>query len=170
MSDAILHYPDEPLSTECKPIPDEWFDDEENKQYLKELEDLLIEECKKGEGIGLAANQIGIERRAFAMMRNDRRFYVVFNPEITDKSESTLNLKEGCLSLPGYQSNVSRSECVNLIGVDVEGNPIEWQLNGLEAAIAQHELDHINGYMFFDNLPKFRYRKFMDRLRKGQNG
>jgi len=76
---------------------------------------------------------------------------VLVNPEITAWEGFAVG-REGCLSIPDYTGNVIRAEKVRLKAFDLEGKPLEFEMEGYEARIAQHELDHLDGVLFLDRL------------------
>jgi peptide deformylase len=101
------------------------------------------------EGIGLSANQIGLNTRVF-VARVENKFYAVFNPEIIQESKEKNKMDEGCLSIPGVYGLVERPAKVTLKGYDANGRPIKIKAWGLLARVFQHEVDHLNGNLFID--------------------
>ncbi|MGG3845370.1 peptide deformylase [Aeribacillus composti] len=131
-------------------------------QYLKNSQDPEIAE-KYGlrPGIGLAAPQINVSKRMIAVHVTDEKgklySYGLFNPKIVSHSveQSYLTSGEGCLSVdrevPGYVPRYAR---IRVKGVDLEGNEVDLRLKGLVAIVFQHEIDHLNGIMFYDRINK----------------
>jgi len=110
---------------------------------------LLIENMKYYGGIGLAANQIGFDERAFAMeVVGEDEFIVCYNPSIIKSSSDVTTLREGCLSFPeGVTVEVERPESV-VASYEVEcGIRVTRTFDGLSAKVFQHELDHLNGIL-----------------------
>lgn len=107
-------------------------------------------------GIGLAANQIGLDLRlaAIKIKREDAEpvSIVIINPEIVEKSGS-LYEEEGCLSFPGLFAKVRRAAKVKMRALNEKGLPIEINAEGLFAKALQHEMDHLDGVLFVDHLP-----------------
>lgn len=107
-------------------------------------------------GIGLAANQIGLDLRlaAIKIKREDAEpvSIVIINPEIVEKSGS-LYEEEGCLSFPGLFAKVRRAAKVKVRALNEKGLPIEINAEGLFAKALQHEMDHLDGVVFVDHLP-----------------
>lgn len=101
------------------------------------------------EGIGLSANQTGLDTKVF-VARVENKFYAVFNPEIIQKSAETNKMDEGCLSIPGVYGLVERPAKVTLKGFDANGRPVKIKAWGLLARVFQHEVDHLNGGLFID--------------------
>jgi len=110
----------------------------------------LIENMHHYEGVGLSANQIGMDTRAFAMIRdieyND--VIVCFNPVILETHGKLISCEEGCLSFPNQFINVNRQDIVDVKYEDEEGKEHMITLQGLPSRIFQHELDHLNGIDF----------------------
>ncbi|RMD59135.1 peptide deformylase [Candidatus Parcubacteria bacterium] len=119
---------------------------------------LLVEEMRKimkrADGIGLAANQIGLDRSVFVAQVPDAqgkmKFYAIFNPQITKQSKEKSAMEEGCLSVPGTYGEVARPATVVLEGYTKEGKKIKIKAWGLLAKVFQHEVDHLNGKLFID--------------------
>ncbi|UOQ48008.1 peptide deformylase [Gracilibacillus caseinilyticus] len=135
---------------------------EEMLQFLKNSQDDEIAE-KYGlrAGVGLAAPQIGIPKRMMAVhfldFDENQYSYGLFNPKIVSHSVALTFLSggEGCLSVdrevPGY---VPRYQKITVKATDVEGNEIKIKLRGYAAIVFQHEIDHLNGVMFYDHINK----------------
>lgn len=112
-------------------------------------------------GIGLAAPQLGIPKRMIAIHvtdENDELYsYALFNPKIISHStqKSYLAGGEGCLSVdrevPGY---VPRYAKITVKAIDLDGKEVKVRLKGLPAIVFQHEIDHLNGIMFYDHINK----------------
>lgn len=109
---------------------------------------------KKEKGVGLSANQIGLDWQFFiAEIPDDKgkpKFYSIFNPKIVKVSKNKIILEEGCLSVPGIWGLVERPEQAVLVGFDKNGKKIKIKAWGLLARIFQHEVDHLNGILFID--------------------
>ena len=108
---------------------------------------------KLSDGVGLSANQVGLDWRLFVAEYN-KKFYVFFNPEITKKSEDMEILEEGCLSVPNVFVEVARHKSATLEGNDRTGKKIKIKAFGILARIFQHETDHLNGKLITDYLSK----------------
>lgn len=100
-------------------------------------------------GIGLAANQIGLNISVF-VASVDNKFYSVFNPVIAEASKETETMDEGCLSVTGMFGPTPRAAKVTLKGFDRNGKPLHIKAWGLLARVFQHEVDHLNGTLFID--------------------
>ena len=132
-----------------KSIPVEEFNDD-----LSVYIDIMIESMIEGKGIGLAAPQIGDNRRIFVCSIDDNGPLVFINPEIIETSMETSVYEEGCLSLPGIYADVERPERVKVQARNKKGRPFKVEAEGLLATCIQHELDHLNGVLFVDYLPE----------------
>lgn len=100
-------------------------------------------------GVGLAANQVGSLQRVICMRSRGFRA-VVINPVITPIGKAKRQLAEGCLSFPGLSVNVNRYQKVRLTGFTSDWEPIRLKLKSFEAAVVQHEIDHLNGITLED--------------------
>ena len=126
----------------------EQFDDD-----LAALVERMLQLMTDANGVGLAANQVGVVRRVFVFQHGredgEERLAVV-NPRLVHRSEETVEGDEGCLSLQGVIAPVLRSEGVTLEGQDPQGRSLRLDLRGLAARVAQHELDHLDGVLIID--------------------
>lgn len=135
---------------------------EEIKTFDKTLKN-IINAMKEGmlleEGIGLAANQIGITKRII-LIGDEKELFVMVNPVITWFSEEKEKMMEGCLSFNDLNVNILRSKSVKVKYLDENGNLKENIFDGIYARAIQHEVDHINGILIIDYLEpeeKFNY-------------
>ncbi len=101
-------------------------------------------------GVGLAANQVGIQRRLFVYDIGEGP-KVVVNPRIVEAS-GEWTYEEGCLSVPGLSWEVVRPKQVHLVGLDLDGNELSIEADELEARVFEHELDHLDGVLVLDRL------------------
>jgi peptide deformylase len=141
----IRQYPDAALRMEAKEVTE--FD-----QDLHRLLERMIVLMRDAQGVGLAATQVGILRRLFVFDpgEEDGGPRAVVNPWIVDRATETDTETEGCLSLQGVRVPVERSMHLTLEGQDRDGNAVRWELEGLGARVAQHELDHLDGVLILD--------------------
>ncbi|HEY8528903.1 MAG TPA: peptide deformylase [Paenibacillaceae bacterium] len=116
---------------------------------LHKLLDDLADTMYDAKGVGLAAPQIGILKRAFVVDADGSGLIELVNPEIVLKEGEQFG-PEGCLSIPGLQGDVRRAKRVVIRGQDRYGNPVEYEGVDLLARAFQHELDHLNGVLFLD--------------------
>lgn len=115
----------------------------------EELHKTLLDSCVKLGGVGLSANQIGIDNRAFCvrMAGYEETF---FNPVIVQLSDKSTLFKEGCLSQPGVFITLKRPESIMLEFTTIAGERKQSLFNGITARIIQHEYDHMEGINFLD--------------------
>jgi peptide deformylase len=125
----------------------------------------MIETMYAAPGVGLAANQIGIQKRLFVYDAGDGPFTVV-NPTIVETSESW-EYEEGCLSVPGLYFPIVRPRCVTLKGYDLEGKDFTREGQDLLGRIFLHETDHLDGFLLLDRLDSELRREAMRILRSG---
>ena len=131
---------------------------------LDERLDRLIEQMvatmrRQPRCVGLAAPQIGSTLRVAVMdasthpkgATHSHGLLVLINPQI-DERDGTVLQREGCLSVPDLTGNVRRSESIRLSAQDRRGELCEWRLEGFEAIVAQHEVDHLDGKLFLDRV------------------
>lgn len=160
----VLEAPDQRLTTVCAAV--ERIDDE----LLRLLDDML-QTMYAAPGIGLAAPQVGVLKRAFvADLGEDgaRAPLFVINPELVTRSDSVTVAEEGCLSLPKQFGEVARSDQVRVRYLDRQGQTQEIEAAGLLARCLQHELDHLNGILFVDHLSALKRTMILRRLAKAK--
>jgi peptide deformylase len=132
---------------------------------LEALAQRMIGLLHEANGVGLAANQVGVLRRIFVIQPGeDEEATVVVNPRITPHAEPEAD-DEGCLSLQGVLVPVSRPLAVTLEGLTVKGEELRLELQGLAARAAQHELDHLDGVLIIDRTTGEARREAMATLR-----
>lgn len=144
----ICAYPEAVLRQKAQAV--ETIDDE-----LQQLIDDMIETMYAAPGIGLAAPQVGISLRLFVVDVTSGKevagLQTYINPEII-ASEGRVREDEGCLSVVGVYGQTPRAERVVLRGLNRAGESVETEAEGLLARAFQHELDHLNGMLFFDRM------------------
>lgn len=142
----VLKYPDPFLFKKVKEVIH--FDDKLKQESLNML-DLM----EKSEGVGLAANQVGLDKQIFVMQcTQDKDPYIFINPVIIEHSNENSSYQEGCLSFPNLYIDLERSKSITLKWLDLNGEEKKEQFSGLEAVCVQHELDHLNGIVFVNKL------------------
>ena len=130
---------------------------------------VLFERMKLLGGVGLSANQVGLDLRVFVMGLGETKI-AVFNPEIIEYSDIEELFNEGCLSYPGIMLGIKRPTKIKAKYQDETGQIIEQEFNGLTARIFQHEYDHMNGTDYTDRVSKFKLdyakKKFENKRKK----
>ncbi|MFN3234193.1 MAG: peptide deformylase [Gammaproteobacteria bacterium] len=161
---TVLKYPDPKLRNKAKPV-DSFNGD------LKQLIDDMYETMYIENGCGLAATQVGIDKRVVVMdvssPGGDKEPRYFINPEILS-AEGDTRYQEGCLSVPGVYEWVKRAEKVRFRTYDLDGNPHEEDAEGLLAICMQHEIDHLNGMLFIDRLSSIkraRAKRMLEKLK-----
>lgn len=128
------------------------------KKEITELIRRMRKIMHKANGIGLSANQIGLDCRMFIAEIPDgqgaTKFYAIFNPKLEKAGDEKNVYEEGCLSVPGKWGDVERFEKVTVTGFDKGGKPVKLKAWGLLARVFQHEVDHLNGKLFIDKAKK----------------
>lgn len=117
-------------------------------------------------GIGLAANQVGVPYRIFAMRGHPENF-VCFNPKLVQPSEMVISLEEGCLTYPGLLVKIKRPQHIRVRFTKPNGETITKQFTGMTARIFQHELDHLDGIIFYNKANRVHRDKALDKWRRG---
>ncbi len=143
---TIRTYPDDVLSTKAKPVR------RIDKSTLA-LIDKMFETMYEERGVGLAAPQIGEGVRICVLNCTGKKEdeIVLINPVIVSSSGEHVD-EEGCLSVPGARAKVARAERITVKAFNRKGEEIELEADGLHARCIQHELDHLNGRLFFHRL------------------
>jgi peptide deformylase len=154
----IRQYPDPVLRMEARQV--EEFDDD-----LRRLAERMSQLMKEANGVGLAATQVGVLRRLFVFAPEEDQVAVVVNPQIVSAAEELEMDDEGCLSLQGVTVPVERPTTVRIEGRDELGNEVGFDLEGMPARIAQHELDHLDGKLILDRTTQEARREAMSTLR-----
>lgn len=139
------------------------FDDE-----LRTFIDDLFETMDAAEGVGLAANQVGVTRRVAVVGVEDDRFAMV-NPVIVSV-EGKARAEEGCLSIPDVSAEVTRPDQIVLEALDRDGKPYRRTLEGYVARAVQHEIDHLDGILFLDHVSLLKRELVLRRYKKEHRG
>jgi peptide deformylase len=143
----ILRYPDPRLHTVARPVAA--VDDR-----IRQLAADMLETMYAADGVGLAATQVNVHERLVVMDTSEQRDHplVLVNPEIIARSEEMRLAEEGCLSVPQTYDKVERHARVTVRALDRDGQPFEFEAEGLAAVCVQHELDHLLGKVFVEYL------------------
>jgi len=164
----ILTYPDPFLRNVATPI--NGIDDQ-----LKSIAEDMIETMYEKSGLGLAAIQVGVDKRMFVMdveynrenPDSQKKPVVLINPEIIEKNGES-QLEEGCLSVVDFRAEIKRNSKVTLQFQDLEGKTQQFEAEGTAAVCVQHELDHLDGKLFIDYLPPIKRKMVKSKLKKAK--
>lgn len=169
MDYRIRVWPDKILKQKMKEVD---FFDERLKEYI----DIMYKRMYEEDGVGLAANQIGIPYQIIVIDTTKRENkeekeegtkLTLINPKIVEKS-GEVQSTEGCLSFPGIQIAIPRAEKVKVLAQDIEGKEIELETDGFLAIVLQHEIDHINGIPFINYLSPVKRRLVLEKYMKAK--
>ena len=124
-----------------------------------ELEKDMIQVMLESDGIGLAANQVGIETRVFVMgyRGNPEAAQAFFNPVVTDNTEDIADMEEGCLSFPGIYVNIKRPTKIKARWQNSRGEFEEGEFDGYNCKCFLHEYDHLEGIVFQDRVSTLKW-------------
>ena len=139
----------------------------EDIKIANQMMDTMI----KAPGVGLAANQVGILKQIvtinFEDKENDKRAnYILFNPSIIEYSNEKVIMEEGCLSLPEQYADIERPKKIVLEYIDENEKMIKKEIDGYEARILQHEIDHLSGKLFVDYLSSLKRNIIIKKVKK----
>ncbi|MFN7972829.1 MAG: peptide deformylase [Acidobacteriota bacterium] len=150
MGNPVLRKPAETVSREELTSP----------AFQRFLDD-LIDTMREYDGVGIAAPQVHVGKRAAVMEVHQNPRYpqvpdfpltVLINPTVTFLTEEEFDMWEGCLSVPDIRGKVPRRKKVRVDGIDRHGTPLSFEAESVFAAIVQHELDHLDGKLFVDRV------------------
>jgi peptide deformylase len=130
---------------------------------IASLVESMIETMYAAPGTGLAANQVGVQRRLFVYDVGDGPVSII-NPQIIE-SDGEWVFDEGCLSVPGLSWDIVRPNRVHLVGLDLDGNEVSIEATELEGRVFQHELDHLDGILLVERLDEDQRKEALKILR-----
>jgi peptide deformylase len=133
---------------------------------MPQLQADLLVTMKTNNGIGLAAPQVGINLRALAVWINPTNPLFFVNPVILSSSDTLHKVDEGCLSVPGYYEERERPINITVGFYDEHAVYKEQEFKGLSAFAIQHEIDHLDGKVFVDNLSLFKKMRLKKTIAK----
>ena len=163
MIKKILQKEDPALHKVCHPVTN--FD-----RKLAGLLDDLTATLEDAQGLGLAAPQIGILRRVCVVVDDDESYLELVNPEIVSQ-EGEQEGFEGCLSLAGRYGIVKRPMKVKVKALDRHGDPVEYEREGITARCFCHEIEHLDGHMYYEKTDRLFTEEEVDELmRKAEEG
>lgn len=157
--DPILRQPTVPVK----------FDTLEDLKHAHYLAFSMAETLGKYEGLGLSANQVGLKERVCAINLGEE-IWTMFNPEIIERSQTTADYQEGCLSYPGLYLKLARPDHIKVRFQATNGEFVEQEFDGLTAVCVQHEIDHLDGLVYTDKVSPIKLeqakRKVKQNLKK----
>lgn len=159
---AFVPYPDKRLKTVCAPV--DAVDD-----AVREIWADMVETMDAMPGVGLAAPQIGVMLRLAVVDASEDRGQAVLmaNPEVLHASVKLREHDEASPNLPGFSAVIKRPRAVTVQFLNASGEVEERDFVGLWATSVQHQIDHLNGRMYFDNLSKTKRDMLLRKARKG---
>lgn len=166
---TVLTVPNPKLHHKAAPI-------EKVDDSIRNIFDRMVLTMDVEDGIGLAATQVGIDKRLIVMNIHDHEegacqghhhtTHRFANPEIIEKSSEMQTLMDGCLSVPDQHAKVSRAESVTVQYLDENNKTQTLKAEGLLAFCIQHEIDHLNGVLFIDHLSALKRKFFIQKALK----
>ncbi|GHV50487.1 peptide deformylase [Deltaproteobacteria bacterium] len=158
----ILTYPNPMLARQAKPV-------KEITAEMKRLAANMAETMYACEGIGLAAPQVGVLLRIIVVdvtgPETRTGLLVLVNPELTLLGEEA-ETEEGCLSVEDYRAPVIRAERAAVHALDINGNSLDFEADGLLAICLQHECDHLDGKLFLDRISRLKRKMYDAKVKK----
>ena len=159
----IITYPDPRLGQKSEPV--ETIDDD-----IKALVEDMAETMFEAPGVGLAAVQVGVLKQVLvyneAPEDEEKTYKVLINPEIVHSEGKYQSESEGCLSVPDFRANVNRASKVTVKAMDIDGNPVNIDAEGMPAVVLQHEIDHLNGILFIDRISSLKRQMYKRKVKK----
>ncbi len=161
MTRAIVPWPDNRLRTKAEPVG-------EITDEIRAIWDDMIEVMEAMPGYGLAAPQLGVMLRLAVVDCSEERGRAVrlADPEILTASDDMFEWEEASPNLPGVSATISRPNQVTVAFTDAQGNRIRQDFEGLWSTSVQHQIDHLNGRMYFENLSRVKRDMFLKKIRK----
>ncbi len=159
----ILTYPNKTLTQKTSAL------DNIDGKVQKMIDDMATT-MYAAPGVGLAAIQVGWDKSVLlydvSPREESRVLHVLVNPKIITREGEVISEDEGCLSVPDFRADVKRSEFVTVEGHDREGRPIRLDAEGILAIVLQHEIDHLNGTLFIEQISSLKRQMYKRRVKK----
>lgn len=157
----ILRYPDPRLHTVAKPVATV-------DERIRRLVDDMLETMYAADGVGLAATQVDVHERVIVIDTSESRDRprVLINPELLACSDEMVLGEEGCLSVPQIYDKVQRHARVTVRALGRDGQPYEFEAEGLESVCVQHEMDHLVGKVFVEYLSALKRDRIKTKMQK----
>jgi len=152
----IHTWPEKILKKKCKKV-------EKVNDRIRELLDEMLSLMRVNSGVGLAANQAGLDLNLI-VIEFEGNVYKLVNPRVV-KAEGLICFREGCLSFPGLEVDVKRHKKILVKALDEKGSPLNLDAEDVLAVILQHEIDHIRGVVFIDRISLWQRLKSLPKLR-----
>jgi len=158
---TILKYPDPRLHTVAKPVA-------QVDARIRQLADDMLETMYAADGVGLAATQVDVHERVIVIDTSEGRDHplVLINPELLERSEEMSFVDEGCLSVPAIYDRVKRHAKVKVRALGRDGEPCEFEAEGLLSVCVQHEMDHLVGKVFVEYLSQLKRDRIKTKMLK----
>ncbi|HMM86185.1 MAG: peptide deformylase [Gammaproteobacteria bacterium] len=158
---TILRYPDPRLHTVARPVA-------VVDERIRRLVDDMLETMYAADGVGLAATQVDVHEQVIVMDTSPTHDQprVLINPEIVERSDDKSFADEGCLSVPAIYDRVERHARVKVRALGRDGEPYEFEAEGLTAVCVQHEMDHLLGKVFVEYLSPFKRERIRSKMLK----
>ena len=158
---TILRYPDPRLHTVARPV-------KEVDDRIRRLVDDMLETMYAADGVGLAATQVDVHERVIVIDTSEHRDdpRVLINPELVAKSDELTFADEGCLSVPQVYDKVERHARVTVRALNRDGQPYQFDAEGLLAVCVQHEMDHLLGKVFVEYLSPLKRNRIKSKMVK----
>ncbi|MBC7097658.1 peptide deformylase [Candidatus Bipolaricaulota bacterium] len=154
----ILLYPDRALRRRAKEV-------EPQSPAARTAAQRLREAFSQVEGLGLAANQVGLLHRVI-LVRLGEEERILLNPRVIWRSEELELESEACLSIPGVEADLARPKEVRVRALLEDGKEVDLSLEGLEARLLLHEIDHLDGVLYLDHLSAGERRRLLREYRR----
>jgi peptide deformylase len=158
----ILEYPDPRLRTRAKPVA-------KVDARIRALVADMLETMYAAPGVGLAATQVDVHERLLVLDISEEKNtpLALINPEVMERDLSEVG-EEGCLSVPGFVEAVERARRIKVKAIGLDGKPVEFIAEGLQAVCIQHEIDHLDGKLFVDYLSELKRERLKKKLTKAR--
>ena len=160
---SFIPWPDKCLSTPAEPVG-------EITDNVRTIWDDMVDTMEAMPGYGLAAPQIGVMLRLAVVDCSEDRWRAIrlADPEIVAASDETSDWEEASPNLPGASAKITRPARVTVSFTNADGTRLRQDFEGLWATSVQHQIDHLNGRMFFDNLSRVRREMLLKKVRKAR--
>ena len=159
----IVYAPDPILKKECLPIPQV---DDQHRLLIKQMYEAMY----KANGVGLAAPQVGLNKRIFILdpgaREEERKPLTMINPTLISIEEKIVPYEEGCLSFPEHFAEIDRPDKLTIEYLDEKNKKNTLTTDGFTSRIIQHELDHLNGILFVDHLSRLKRDVIIRKMKK----